>query len=95
MPSIIQSIQNLHLNISPYPNETMSGRASVRVSLRWLPDPASEPTNTLALNVGAYYVDLRTVIADGSIEWGMAGERLILSENPCTALLPSAEHVTG
>lgn len=67
----------------------MSAHASVRVSLRWLPDPPFENTHTLALNCGAYYVDLRTVIADGSIEWGMAGERIILSQEPRMAPSPS------
>jgi hypothetical protein len=77
---------NLSTDTYTYPNHcilTMSARASVRVSLRWLPDPPFENTKTLALNCGDYYVDLRTVIADGSIEWGMAGKRLILQENPC------------
>lgn len=58
-------------------------RASKRISIRWLPDPASEPTDTLVLSVGEYFVDLRVLTADQSIDWALAGERIVLSEDPC------------
>jgi hypothetical protein len=61
----------------------MAEQISTRISFRWLPDPPSEPTDTLVFNVGLYFMDLRVLKADGSIEWGMAGERQILSKNPC------------
>jgi len=60
----------------------MAHRISTRISLRWLPDPPSEPTDTLVFNVGDYFMDLRVLKADGSIDWGMAGERQILSKDP-------------
>ncbi|ETI22621.1 hypothetical protein G647_06697 [Cladophialophora carrionii CBS 160.54] len=62
----------------------MSSRLSTRLSIRWVPGEPSEPTNTLVMSVGGWYVDLRITKADGSIEWGMAGERLILSREPLT-----------
>jgi len=64
----------------------MAHRISTRISLRWLPDPPSEPTDTLVFNVGAYFMDLRVLKADTSIDWGMAGERQILSKDPRTPL---------
>ena len=65
------------------PTTFMAERISTRISFRWLPDPPSEPTDTLVFNVGSYFMDLRILKADGSIEWGMAGERQILSMDPC------------
>jgi hypothetical protein len=70
----------------------MSHDISTRISLRWLPDPPTEPTDTLVYNVGNYFVDLRVLKADSSIDWGMAGERQIISKNPraySLALSPS------
>jgi hypothetical protein len=55
---------------------------STRVSIRWLPDEPSEPTDTLVFNVGLYFVDLRILKSDISIDWGMAGKKDILSESP-------------
>lgn len=52
-----------------------------RVSMRWLPDPEFENTDTIALNVGGYFMDLRIVTADRSLEWSRAGERKLLLEN--------------
>ena len=60
---------------------------STRISLRWLPDPPSEPTDTLVFNVGDYFVDLRVLKADSSIDWAMAGEKQVLSTDPCTHCL--------
>jgi hypothetical protein len=60
----------------------MAHQISTRISLRWLPDPPTEPTDTLVFNVGSYFLDLRILKADTSIDWGMAGERQILLEDP-------------
>lgn len=60
----------------------MSSRLSTRVSIRWVPGEPSEPTDTLVMSVGGWYVDLRITKSDGSIDWAMAGERLILSQEP-------------
>ena len=57
-------------------------RASTRISIRWPPAPASEPTDTLVLSVGEYYVDLRVRKDDGSIEWALAGLRIVISQDP-------------
>ncbi|KAI4766416.1 hypothetical protein E4T52_00865 [Aureobasidium sp. EXF-3400] len=55
---------------------------SYRKSLRWVPGEPSEPTSTLVLDVGSFFVDLRILKADGSIDWAMAGRRTILSSSP-------------
>lgn len=60
----------------------MAVRVSTRISIRWPPAEASEPTDTLVLSVGDYYVDLRVLKSDQSIDWALAGERLVISENP-------------
>lgn len=60
----------------------MSARVSTRISFRWLPDEPAETSDTLVLNVGAHFVDLRVSLQDQSIEWAMAGDRLILSTDP-------------
>lgn len=53
-----------------------------RVSMQWPPDAPFEDTNTIALNVGGYFVDLRIVPTDQTIQWTRAGERLVLAEDP-------------
>ncbi|KAI5208142.1 hypothetical protein E4T39_01485 [Aureobasidium subglaciale] len=55
---------------------------SYRKSLRWVPGEPSEPTSTLVLDVGDYFVDLRILKSDGSIDWAMAGKRTVLSQSP-------------
>ncbi|KAG9626276.1 hypothetical protein KCU64_g18841, partial [Aureobasidium melanogenum] len=55
---------------------------SYRKSLRWIPGEPSEPTSTLVLDVGNYFVDLRILKANSSIDWAMAGKRTILSTSP-------------
>ncbi|KAG9244125.1 hypothetical protein BJ878DRAFT_480463 [Calycina marina] len=55
---------------------------STRISIRWLPDAASEPTDTLVLNVGSYFMDFRVLKSDISIEWAFAGQREIISQDP-------------
>jgi hypothetical protein len=69
----------------------MSEKVSTRISLRWLPDPPSEPTDTLVFNVGSYFVDLRVLKADNSIDWAMAGERQVISTDPCMLPFPLLE----
>lgn len=53
-----------------------------RVSIRWLPDAAYEDTDTIALNVGGYFLDLRIATADKSLQWSRAGERKTLATDP-------------
>jgi hypothetical protein len=63
----------------------MSYDISTRLSLRWLPDEPSEPTDTLVYNVGSYFMDLRVLKADKSIDWAMAGEKQVLTQDPRTS----------
>ena len=60
----------------------MAPRVSVRISLRWLPDQASEPTDTVVFGVGAYYLDLRVLKSNNTIDWALAGERVVISTDP-------------
>lgn len=62
----------------------MASQAVQRISLRWLPEPAFEDTDTIALNVGGYFVDLRVTKADNTIQWSRAGERIPLKSEPPT-----------
>ncbi|KAI5258079.1 hypothetical protein E4T42_00700 [Aureobasidium subglaciale] len=55
---------------------------SYRKSLRWVPGEPSEPTSTLVLDVGDFFVDLRILKSDGGIDWAMAGKRTVLSQSP-------------
>lgn len=66
----------------------MSARVSTRISIRWPPEPASEPTDTLVLSLGGYYVDLRIDKASGNIDWALAGQRIVISEDPRTVPTP-------
>lgn len=61
----------------------MSARASTRISIRWPPAEALEPTDTLVLSVGEWYVDLRVSKEDGGLDWGLAGQRIVVSDDPC------------
>lgn len=72
---------------------TMAPRVSIRISLRWLPDVASEPTDTVVFGVGSYYLDLRVLKSDNSIDWALAGERQVLSTDPSKLLYPSSSSV--
>lgn len=60
----------------------MAASASVRHGFRWDKDDFEELTNTLALNVGGWYIDLRYFLKDKKIEWAMAGKRETLSKDP-------------
>ncbi|KAL2670244.1 hypothetical protein Neosp_014711 [[Neocosmospora] mangrovei] len=62
----------------------MPSQAVQRISIRWLPDAAYEDTDTVALNVGGYFIDLRVVKESGAIQWSRAGERIVLKEDPPT-----------
>ncbi|KAJ5698664.1 hypothetical protein N7462_000669 [Penicillium macrosclerotiorum] len=53
---------------------------STRISLRWVPEPPEETTNTIVLSVGDWFVDLRMDKKTGDIDWAMAGTRI--EENP-------------
>ncbi|KAF7563755.1 hypothetical protein G7046_g379 [Stylonectria norvegica] len=55
-----------------------------RISVRWLPDQQYEDTETIALNVGGYFVDLRVNKGDSTVQWSRAGERIVLKEDPLT-----------
>ena len=71
----------------------MAGKLSTRVSLRWLPDAPSEPTDTLVMSVQNYYMDLRVLKEHPStIDWSMSGQRIILSEVPRKYLDRSLVH---
>lgn len=60
--------------------EQMVARISTRISIKWGAEPASEPTDTLVLSLGGYYVDLRVAKIDNSIDWALAGQRIVVSE---------------
>jgi hypothetical protein len=60
----------------------MDNKISTRISIRWLPDDASEPTDTLVFSVGGWYMDLRILKKGGGIDWAMAGERVVTSQDP-------------
>ena len=68
----------------------MAPRVSIRISLRWLPDAASEPTDTLVFGVGDYYIDLRVLKSNTSIDWALAGERQIICTDPSMVSLTSS-----
>jgi hypothetical protein len=59
-----------------------TARFSTRVSLRWLPEPAFENTDTVVLSVRKWYVDLRVDKGTGTIDWAIAGERIVESDEP-------------
>ena len=60
----------------------MTLRLSTRISIKWADDAPSEPTDTIVLSVGDYFMDLRITKADQSIDWAFAGTREILSRDP-------------
>ena len=51
--------------------------------MRWMPEPPFESTDTLALFVGEWYVDLRVDQQSGGIDWALAGECRLVDINPC------------
>jgi hypothetical protein len=60
----------------------MPAQAVQRISIRWLPEPAYEDTETIALNVGGYFIDLRVEKQTRSVQWSRAGERILLKGEP-------------
>lgn len=52
----------------------LQSNITTRLSLRWLPDPPFETTDTLVLAVGEWYVDLRVDKEFGEIDWALAGQ---------------------
>lgn len=53
---------------------------TTRISLRWVPEPPEETTDTIVLSVGEWFVDLRMDKKTEQIDWAMAGTRI--EENP-------------
>ncbi|KAJ4248417.1 hypothetical protein NW762_012754 [Fusarium torreyae] len=62
----------------------MASQVVQRISVRWLPEPAYEDTDTIALNVGGYFIDLRVEKETQAIQWSRAGERIPLKDDPPT-----------
>lgn len=70
----------------------MASQVVKRISIRWLPEPAFEDTDTIALNVGGYFIDLRVEKETQAIQWSRAGERILLKDDP-RELLPSSQYL--
>ncbi|KAJ5572256.1 hypothetical protein N7535_005916 [Penicillium sp. DV-2018c] len=65
------------------PNSKKSScRFSTRISIRWLPEPAQETTDTIVMSVKDWYLDLRIENQTGKIDWAIAGQRIIESHEP-------------
>lgn len=77
----------------PSPNPPSDSRLSTRISLRWLPEPAFENTDTIVMSVQGWYVDLRVDRKSNDIDWAIAGQRVVDSTDPSTSCpLPSCYH---
>ncbi|KAJ5183418.1 hypothetical protein N7492_001034 [Penicillium capsulatum] len=63
-------------------NTPSSCRFSTRISLRWLPEPAEETTDTIVMSVKDWYLDLRMDQKTGTIDWAIAGQRIVESQEP-------------
>ncbi|CAK7209925.1 hypothetical protein SBRCBS47491_000610 [Sporothrix bragantina] len=57
-------------------------RLSTRISIRWGDEPTSEPTTTLVMGVGGYFIDLRVNKTDSSVDWAFAGRRETVCQEP-------------
>ncbi|KAF7122759.1 hypothetical protein CNMCM5793_000869 [Aspergillus hiratsukae] len=66
-----------------------SSSLTTRISLRWPPSPAFENTDTIVLSLLGWYVDLRVDKASGKIDWAIAGQRIIESQEPRMSLAQS------
>ncbi|KAJ5085358.1 hypothetical protein N7532_010129 [Penicillium argentinense] len=53
---------------------------TTRLSLRWVPEPPEETTDTIVISVGEWFIDLRMDKKSGAIDWAMAGT--MVAENP-------------
>ncbi|KAH8692163.1 hypothetical protein BGW36DRAFT_348317 [Talaromyces proteolyticus] len=60
----------------------MTVRVSTLISVQWPPEPVETPPDTLVISVGKYYVDLRIFSDTQTISWALAGQRIIVSEDP-------------
>ncbi|PWY69424.1 hypothetical protein BO83DRAFT_428755 [Aspergillus eucalypticola CBS 122712] len=58
-------------------NPPSQSRLSTRISIRWVPEPAFENTDTIVMSVAGWYVDLRVDKASGNIDWAIAGQRVV------------------
>ncbi|KAF9042288.1 hypothetical protein BJ165DRAFT_1486649 [Panaeolus papilionaceus] len=58
---------------------------STRLSIRWLPNPPSEPTSTIVLTLPKthMYIDLRLSVSKPELYWGLAGYSTHVG-NTCT-----------
>ncbi|GFF79383.1 hypothetical protein IFM61392_08534 [Aspergillus lentulus] len=70
--------------------QTSSSSLSTRISLRWVPDPAFENTDTIVLSLLGWYVDLRVDKSTGKIDWAIAGQRIVDSQEPLRVLFTHA-----
>ncbi|KAJ6045066.1 hypothetical protein N7460_006421 [Penicillium canescens] len=68
--------------MSPTKPATSECRFSTRISIRWLPDPPSETTDTIVMSVKDWYLDLRMEKETGMIDWAIAGQRIVESQDP-------------
>ncbi|KAJ5788658.1 hypothetical protein N7457_003648 [Penicillium paradoxum] len=57
-------------------------RFSTRISIRWLPEPAQETTDTIVMSVKDWYLDMRIEKTTGEIDWAIAGQRIVESQEP-------------
>jgi hypothetical protein len=64
----------------------METQMTTCISLGWLPTIKKSPTENLVFAVGSYYIDLRILKSNQTIEWAMAGKRELREDNPCTFL---------
>ncbi|EPE04122.1 neutral amino acid transporter [Ophiostoma piceae UAMH 11346] len=63
----------------------MAPQVVQRISVRWMPDPAYEDSDTIAINVGGYFIDLRvSKDAPHALQWSRSGERITLKSDPPT-----------
>lgn len=58
-------------------------RFSTRISIRWLPEAPQENTDTIVMSVKDWYLDLRMEKDTGKIDWAIAGQRIVESQEPC------------
>ncbi|KAJ5921751.1 hypothetical protein N7454_009225 [Penicillium verhagenii] len=69
-----------------------SCRFSTRISLRWLPEPAHETTDTIVMSVKDWYLDLRMDQNSHQIDWAIAGQRIVESQEPLAKLEADVEY---
>ena len=82
--SLLSSILGLSAATPPIQGVAleMAVRLTQRLSFRWLPEPATESTDTLVMSVSNWFIDLRISLSDGSLDWGFAGEEQVLEVGP-------------